>query len=154
MTTARSQLPPELAAALAANPALAARNPGLIDQWPAPPPADDAKEKPKRGTPEDDFQQQIIDLAHLNGWRVAHFRNVRVQRADGSVYYEVPVQEDGKGFLDLVLARERIIWIEVKAGQNKPSKEQQGWIDALKAAGQEVYVFWPSDWPEIEKVLK
>jgi hypothetical protein len=53
-------------------------------------------------TSEAQFQQQVIDLARLCGYRVAHFRTVRVQRKGGSVYYTTPVQADGAGWPDLV----------------------------------------------------
>ena len=31
--------------------------------------------------------------------------------------------------------------------------QQQAWLDELKAARQEAYLWRPSDWPEIERVL-
>jgi len=48
---------------------------------------------------EADFQTRVIDLARQLGWRVAHFRKTRVQRKDGSTFWETPVAADGKGFL-------------------------------------------------------
>jgi hypothetical protein len=48
------------------------------------------------------FLEQIIDLAHLFGWRVAHFRAARTFSG-----WRTPVQGDGKGFPDLVLCRRR-----------------------------------------------
>lgn len=100
------------------------------------------------------FQKAIIDLAHLTGWMVSHFRGVRTQRKSGSVYYQTPVAADGKGFPDLVLVRERVIFAEIKVGYNKPSPEQTMWLELLAKAGQEVYVWTPKEWDEIKDVLQ
>jgi hypothetical protein len=111
--------------------------------------------KAKRDYTEEAFQQQIIDLAHLHGWRVAHFRTVRIQRKDGSVYYATPVQADGEGFPDLILLKYcDCIIAEVKADKGKLSYSQKHWLskwdDIPKVS---VYVWRPRDWPEIEKRL-
>lgn len=105
---------------------------------------------------ETQFQQTVIDLAHLTGWRVAHFRGVRVQRKDGSIYYQTPVQADGTGFPDLVMARDdRTLYAEIKVTPNKPSAEQWEWLRALQAnPSNEVYLWYPEDWEEIETVLQ
>lgn len=100
------------------------------------------------------FQARVIDLAHALGWRVAHFRRVRVQRQNGKTYWETPVAADGKGFLDLELVRERIVKVELKVGANKPTPEQLEWLAAYKAAGVECHVWYPKDWPEIVAVLQ
>lgn len=104
---------------------------------------------------EADFQSAVCDLAHLEGWKVAHFRKVRVQRSDGSVYWETPVAEDGKGWLDLVFARagSPILIAELKVGSNTPTPEQWEWIHLLRATGNDVRVWYPSDWQEITDVL-
>lgn len=104
---------------------------------------------------EADFQTVVCDLAHQHGWKVAHFRKVRVQRADGSVYWETPVAEDGKGWLDLVLARagSPIIIAELKVGRNTPTPEQWEWVHLLRATGNDVRIWYPSDWQEIIETL-
>jgi hypothetical protein len=103
--------------------------------------------------PEAAFQLRVIDLAHGLGWRVAHFRAVRVQRLDGSVFYETPVAADGEGFTDLELVRERLVKAELKSdtGRMRPAQEQ--WRDAYLRAGVEWYLWRPGDWNTIEKVL-
>ena len=40
---------------------------------------------------ESELQDAIIEVAHVLGYRVAHFRGVRIQRRDGSVYYQTPL---------------------------------------------------------------
>lgn len=106
---------------------------------------------------EAEFQQQIIDLAQYLGYMVVHFRGVGVQRQDGSVYYQTPVQADGKGFPDLVLAhkeRKRVIFAEVKSEKGTLTPEQYEWLQVLSACpGVEVYQWKPSEWGEVDKVL-
>lgn len=104
--------------------------------------------------PEEAFQRQVIELAKMHGWRVAHFRAVRVQRKDGSVHYATPVQADGEGFPDLILVRGPVMlaW-ELKVPPNKPTPAQIGWIVAFKKVGADARVMTPAEWPEIEKVL-
>lgn len=103
---------------------------------------------------ESQFQECVIILARNQGWRVAHFRKVRVQRRDGTVFWETPVAADGKGFLDLELVRgKQLIKAELKVGKNKPTEEQEGWIAAYREARIAVFLWYPSDWPEIVKLL-
>ncbi len=56
----------------------------------------------KRGHPEADFQAQVIDLLHLHGWVVAHFRPARTAKG-----WITPVAADGAGFLDLLAVHAR-----------------------------------------------
>lgn len=101
------------------------------------------------------FQAQVIQLAHMWGWRVACFRPVRVQRADGTVYHETPVGADGKGWPDLVLVRgRRILAAELKVGRNVATPEQRLWIDALNAAGVTACVWRPGMWDAIVAELE
>ena len=99
---------------------------------------------------EADFTRDVLHLAHLYGWRTAHFLPGMNRRGK----WQTAVQGDGKGFLDLVLIRERIIWAELKSENGKVTPEQKDWIKSLTSAGQEVYVWKPSEWHEIESVLK
>lgn len=100
------------------------------------------------------FQRHVIHYAQACGWRVAHFRAVRVQRSNGKTYHETPVAADGRGFPDLILVRgRRLIAIELKAGKNKPTPEQRQWLDALEQAWVPSYVYYPEDWQEIMDLL-
>jgi hypothetical protein len=104
---------------------------------------------------EADFTDAVIQFARDHGWKAAHFRTVRVQRRDGSVYYETPVQADGRGWRDLILARPpRLIAPELKVGRNKQTPDQAAWQAVLEACGIPAPVWrWPDDWDEIERVL-
>ncbi len=85
---------------------------------------------------EDDFQKIVIDMAHLYGWIVAHFRPARVIRG-GKGTWETPVAADGKGFPDLVLAKAgRVLFRELQTDKGKASDEQRKW---LKATGGKVW---------------
>lgn len=144
---------PTLQALMKNNPDLAARNPEVTG--PLVFKAQKMEGRRTRQHPEEDFQQQIIDLAHLHGWRVAHFRTVRIQRKDGSVYYATPVQADGEGFPDLILLRGMdFIVAEIKSATGRCSKKQTEWLNAWELAGAFVYVWRPKDWEFIEKRLK
>lgn len=97
------------------------------------------------------FQQAVIELAQLNGWRVAHFRTAKVGNS-----YQTPVSADGAGFPDLVLVhskRQRIWFVELKSETGRLSKPQRAWMDALEASGALTGVWRPSDWRYIVAAL-
>ncbi len=88
---------------------------------------------------EAEFQQMIIDRGRLLGWLVYHTHDSRRSAA---------------GFPDLVLCRDgRVIFAEVKSEKGKLSKAQLAWLYELKAAVDEAYVWRPSEWGVIERVL-
>ena len=100
---------------------------------------------------EAEFQSQVIALAQLNGWKVAHFRHART--ASGG--WVTPVAADGKGWPDLFMVRrESCVVAELKVRPNKVTAEQDQWLTALDRSGLEVYEWYPEDWPEIERVLQ
>jgi hypothetical protein len=89
------------------------------------------------------FMAQVVAYAKLTGWRVYHTFDSR--RSD-------------PGFPDLVLCRARhppprVVFAELKAQRTPVTDDQRAWIDELRACGQEAYIWRPSQWPEIEKVL-
>jgi hypothetical protein len=95
---------------------------------------------------EAELQEAVIDLARLRKWRVAHFRSVPVRHSDGRVTYMTPVQADGAGFPDLVLARERVIFVELKSDVGRTSVDQQDWLFALSGADAECHLWRPVHW--------
>lgn len=103
---------------------------------------------------EGDLQASVIELAHFHAWKVVHFRSVKVQKKDGSTFWQTPVAADGEGFPDLVLVRDdpaggmgRILFVECKKEREKPRPSQAEWLDLLKAIKRvEVYVWKPSAW--------
>ena len=117
---------------------------------------------------EADFQRQIVELAHLQGWLVHHTRPAQNRRGQ----WATPIQGD-PGFPDLVLARDgRIIFAELKSEKGKLTHEQEGWLQQLRPVLSDIdvrvtlhetvfrfrcffegFVWRPSDWPEIERAL-
>jgi hypothetical protein len=95
------------------------------------------------------LQRTIVDMARLLGWKVAHFRSA--QTATG---WRTPVAADAKGWPDLCLVRDRIVWLETKGASEKLTDEQGEWIAAINNAGGTALVVRPKDLPEIERALK
>jgi hypothetical protein len=98
------------------------------------------------------LQQAVIELARLLGYRVAHFRPAKTERG-----WRTPVEADGKGFPDLVLAKpNRLVFVELKAAKGKVSDEQKDWLATLGSTGAEAYIFRPEGWSSgaIEKCLR
>lgn len=96
------------------------------------------------------FQRQVLQLAALTGWRSFHARKSRT--AKGA--HITAVAGDGIGFPDLVLVREKVLFVELKALGGKLRPEQAQWRDALLAAGAEWRYWTPGSWREIEHELK
>lgn len=96
------------------------------------------------------FLRQVLDLSRLRGWRSAHFRASRTKRG-----WRTAVQGDGKGFPDLLLIRPpRLIVAELKLAGKWPSQEQDEWLKAFQfCPGVDAFVWRPSDWEELKKVL-
>lgn len=107
--------------------------------------------KPKRVVHREYLIPEVIQLAHLFGWRVAHFRAAQTL----SGHWRTACAGDGAGFPDLVLLKpDRVIYAECKGPKTRVSVEQHLWIEGLRAAGQDVRIWRPSDWPEIEATLR
>lgn len=95
------------------------------------------------------FQKQVITLARLHGWRVAHFRPARTAKG-----WRTPCQADAKGFPDLLMTRGAVcIVAELKVG-GKVSAAQAGWLTAFADAEIPAYVWTPDSWGQIEAVLR
>ena len=98
---------------------------------------------------ESEFLGQVIDLAHIYGWKCVHFRPAMTSKG-----WRTAVQADGKGFPDLFMIREnRIIFAELKSDNGKLSSEQVDWLNALQPVG-EVFIWKPEDFEQIIDILK
>jgi hypothetical protein len=108
--------------------------------------AKQAKVPPKQT--EESFLRQVLELAKLYGWHTAHFRSARTSKG-----WRTAVQGDGKGFVDVVLVRERVIFVEIKNDRGNRSAEQLWWAQWLDRAKAEYYCWKPSDWDTIVRIL-
>ena len=106
---------------------------------------------------EKDFLAQIIELAHLNGWVVAHFRPARVIE-DGRESWRTPVQGD-PGFPDLILLKPPyLLVLELKSEKGKATPGQLEWLELFGKLGKTIHyveagLYRPSDWETIERLL-
>ncbi len=97
------------------------------------------------------FQRQVMQYAHLHGWKTAHFRPGMMR--DGK--WVTPVAGDGKGFPDTVFVKTGLlVFAELKVGKNKATPEQLQWLAVLSTVPNvEAHLWRPEDWSDIEKVL-
>jgi hypothetical protein len=84
------------------------------------------------------WQDRVVALALVGGWKTYH--TYRSERSD-------------RGFPDLVIIRERVIFAELKTNTGTCSNEQAGWLWLLKNAGLETYLWRPRDEAKVEAVL-
>ena len=79
---------------------------------------------------EREFRQAILNLCRYTGWRY---------------YFSWTSIHSPAGFPDLVLVRgSELIAAELKSERGRLSPAQQSWIDALREAGCETYLWRPS----------
>ncbi len=104
---------------------------------------------------EKDFQQSVVELARALDWIVGWTHDARKS-------------EPGEPDLRMVHKEQgRVLFVELKSEKGKLTKGrwnkagtrwlpgQDTWAEALNACpGTEYYLFRPSDWDEIEEVLK
>jgi len=101
---------------------------------------------------ERDFQNQVIELARLKGWLVAHFRPGMMRSGN----WVTPVQADGAGFPDLVMVHPeagRVVFAEIKSSAGRLTRAQKRWLAALEMTPAEVYCWRPQDWDNIVAIL-
>lgn len=89
---------------------------------------------------EKQFQEAVIEYARLTGWLVYHTYDSRRSQP---------------GFPDLVMLKgRRSLYVELKSEKGKVTDNQKAWLAALREAGHMTIVWRPSDWPEIERLLR
>jgi hypothetical protein len=101
------------------------------------------------------FMAQVVRLAELLGWRAWHDNATNAPRACKACAARLPVVRNAAGMLDLILMRRpRVVWAELKADRGKLTDEQLATLIELRASHQEAYVWKPSDWKTIERILR
>jgi hypothetical protein len=97
------------------------------------------------------FLKAVLQAAGLWRWRTFHVDPARAR----SGRWLTPVRGDGAGFPDLLLLRGPVLlWAELKMPGEHPTPEQEAWLADLHAAGEFVYLWYPCDWPGIQRVLE
>jgi VRR-NUC domain. len=100
----------------------------------------------KAGMSEDDLLRNVIILCKFFRLRTAHFRPGQTR----SGRWVTPVQGDGKGFPDLVIAGPGgLLFRELKTEKGRLTPDQQAWQAVLASAGADVAVWRPRDWPDL-----
>jgi hypothetical protein len=93
---------------------------------------------PRLDCTEKAFQADVVRLAESLGWEWYHTHDSR---------------RSPSGFPDLVLVRERVVYAELKTESGTLSAEQTHWLNRLKAARAEAYIWRPSAWAAVEAIL-
>lgn len=97
---------------------------------------------PEWRTNEKAFLQRVTDFAIKHG----HL-----------AYHTHKSANSAPGFPDLVTLRGGVLrFAELKVGGNKPTKQQQVWLDGLDEVegAVSVHLWYPDDWMTIEEVLR
>lgn len=100
---------------------------------------------------EADFQAQVVELAHLLGWKVLH---VRPSVGRGAKWV---TSTSITGWVDLFLYHPGRGWhcaVELKSQSGKTTPEQDGVLDDLIASGVPAFVWRPSDLDAVRYVLQ
>ncbi len=93
-----------------------------------------------RPVSEKSWMRTVTDAAKLLGWVCFHTYDSR---------------RSEPGFPDLTLVKgDRLIFAELKTERGKLSPVQHLWLDMLGQTRAECYVWKPSQWDEVERVLK
>lgn len=87
---------------------------------------------------EKEWQQQVVQLFRQLGWTGYHTHDSRRSQP---------------GFPDIVLVRDRVVYLELKREKGVLSEKQREWVRALLKAGAEVYVARPRDLDELAIIL-
>lgn len=102
---------------------------------------------------EREFARQVVDLATVLGWHTASFRPAQTMKG-----WRTPVSGSlGAGWPDLTLVRardQRVIFAELKAEKGRLSADQEFVHGVLRASGQAVYVWRPSDFDALALALR
>ena len=93
----------------------------------------------------------VLAMAEVFGWTSAHFRPAQTSHG-----WRAAVSGAGKGFPDVVLVRDHVLFVELKSTKGSLSPEQVVWRDVLVRGGASWHLWRPADWLDgtIERVLR
>lgn len=98
---------------------------------------------------EEAFQRWIKQYAEDHDWLVNHTRRA----VSGEKNKRWLTATSVKGWPDLTLVRERIVYAEIKLDDTYPTPEQRRVLERLRRAGAEVYVWRPRNKKAIQRAL-
>lgn len=98
---------------------------------------------------EAEWQQQVVELAHILGWRHMHCRRSIGKGRQWVTATNVPWPD-----LTLWHPKHGLIFAELKSQQGGESQGQTEINRSLRDAGQRVYVWRPSDLPVVKLALE
>lgn len=107
-----------------------------------------------RALSEKEWRAQVDEIAELLGWWSMH---VDPLRTSGGIWRTPTHGSLGKGWPDSVYVsarRGRVLFVEFKKELGDTTDDQERVLDLLKAAGQEAYVWRPSDIDRVMEVLR
>ena len=97
---------------------------------------------------EADFSRLVEDLLNTFGWQWCHFRPAKTDKGWRTAL------SGHQGFPDYIAVEgNRLLFIELKSEKGKVSKAQLEWLEALRKATLEVYVWKPSDYEKVLDIL-
>lgn len=107
----------------------------------------------RRGRPEGELQDEVIEVLQMRGYKVAHFRAAQTTQG-----WRTPVEADGAGFPDLIAVRTNpaphLLVIELKSETGTVSEAQNQWLTAFtRVPGAQVLLLRPSSWRDAIKWL-
>lgn len=98
--------------------------------------------RPRPTMGEEQLLAAVRKLAHLTGWLTYHTHDSR---------------RSERGYPDLTLVhdrQQRTIFAELKTDTGTTTVEQEVWLTALHAAGQETALWRPADLPDLPTILR
>lgn len=105
------------------------------------------QERLLRAISEAAFQRDVEKVLKRFGWLYFHAPDNKPNRFG-------QIQNIKAGFPDLCAVRgDRVVYAELKRQLGVVSEDQEKWHEALRNAGQEVYVWRPSDMEELTGIL-
>lgn len=101
--------------------------------------------------------QMLLEAMSEKEWElqaVGTERHPGIARQLGyTVYHTLRSKGSQPGYPDWTLARDRVVFLELKRMGGKPSPAQCGWIRTLLRADAEAYIAWPDDLQDLATVL-
>ena len=95
---------------------------------------------------EEQLRRLAVEAAQNRGWLVDyHDTNAPTYQSINGIRRKLRSM-GVPGRPDLILIRERVVWVELKTNKGRLTEYQKAFRDALVNAGQEYHLIRPRDW--------